>query len=59
MTKDDDGHYTYAVAHQHPLVHNWSNSGGMRRMIFGHRWQAFSSAGQAKHLRYRHAQSSS
>jgi hypothetical protein len=38
---DDDGYYTYVVAHQDPGVHNWLDTGGLRRTIFGHRWQSF------------------
>ena len=41
MAADEDGHFTYVVAHQDPGVHNWLDTGGLRRTIFGHRWQAF------------------
>ena len=41
MAADDDGRFTYVVAHQDPGVHNWLDTGGLRRTVFGHRWQAF------------------
>ncbi|KHK90269.1 hypothetical protein [Novosphingobium malaysiense] len=41
MAADADGRFTYVVAHQDPGVHNWLDTGGRRRTIFGHRWQAF------------------
>jgi hypothetical protein len=41
MAEDADGHYTYVVAHQDPLVHNWVDTGGLRGTILWHRWQAF------------------
>jgi hypothetical protein len=40
MAPDQDGRFTYVVAHQDPGVHNWLNTNGLRRTIFGHRWQA-------------------
>jgi hypothetical protein len=41
MARDDDGLFTYVVAHQDPGIHNWLDTGGSRRSVFGHRWQAF------------------
>lgn len=41
MAADEDGRFTYVVAHQDTGVHNWLDTGGLRRTIFGHRWQAF------------------
>jgi hypothetical protein len=41
MAADADGRFTYVVAHRDPGVHNWLDTGGLRRTIFGHRWQAF------------------
>ena len=41
MAPDDDGRFTYVVAHEDPHVHNWLDTGGLRRTIFGQRWQAF------------------
>jgi hypothetical protein len=41
MAADEDGRFTYVVAHQDPGIHNWLDTGGLRRTIFGHRWQAF------------------
>ena len=40
MAMDDDGRFTYVVAHQDPGIHNWLDTGGLRRTILGHRWQA-------------------
>ena len=44
MAPDQDGRFTYVVAHQDPGVHNWLNTNGLLRTIFGHRWQAIPSA---------------
>jgi hypothetical protein len=44
MTADQDGRFTYVVAHQDPGVHNWLNTNGLARTIFGHRWQAIPSS---------------
>jgi len=41
MAADEDGRFTYVIAHEDPGVHNWLDTGGRRRTIFGHRWQAF------------------
>jgi hypothetical protein len=41
LTPDDDGRFTYVVAHEDPGVHNWLDTSGLRRTIFVHRWQAF------------------
>jgi hypothetical protein len=40
MAPDADGRFTFVVAHQDPGVHNWLDTRGLRRTIFGHRWQA-------------------
>ena len=45
MAPDEDGQFTYVVAHRDPGVHNWLDTGGRRRSIYGHRWQAFSRTG--------------
>jgi hypothetical protein len=39
MAADDDGLFTFVVAHQDPGVHNWLDTGGLNRTIFGCRWQ--------------------
>ena len=41
MAADEDGDFTFVVAHRDPCIHNWLDTGGLRRTIFGHRWQAF------------------
>jgi hypothetical protein len=41
MAADEDGNFTFVVAHHDPGVHNWLDTGGLRRCIFGQRWQAF------------------
>jgi hypothetical protein len=41
MAADEDGDFTFVVAHRDPGVHNWLDTGGLRRVIFGQRWQAF------------------
>jgi hypothetical protein len=41
MARDEDGRFTFVIAHEDPGVHNWLDTGGLKRMIFGHRWQAF------------------
>jgi hypothetical protein len=41
MAADDDGRFTYVIAHQDPGVHNWLDTGGLQRTIFGQRWQSF------------------
>jgi len=41
MAADEDGDFTFVIAHRDPGVHNWLDTGGLRRTIFGQRWQAF------------------
>ena len=41
MRADDDGDFTFVVAHADPGIHNWLDTGGLQRTIFGQRWQAF------------------
>lgn len=41
MAADEDGNFTFVIAHHDPGVHNWLDTGGLRRVIFGQRWQAF------------------
>lgn len=41
MAPDEDGDFTFVVAHGDPGVHNWLDTGGLARTIFGCRWQAF------------------
>ncbi len=41
MAADDDGDFTFVIAHRDPGIHNWLDTGGLRRMQFGQRWQAF------------------
>jgi hypothetical protein len=41
MAPDEDGNFTFVVAHRDPGIHNWLDTGGLRRSIFGCRWQAF------------------
>jgi len=41
MAADEDGNFTFVIAHRDPGVHNWLDTGGLRRTIFGQRWQAF------------------
>ncbi|MCB2073002.1 MAG: hypothetical protein KDE49_04755, partial [Novosphingobium sp.] len=45
MAPDEDGDFTFVVAHRDPGVHNWLDTGGLRRTIFGQRWQAFAREG--------------
>lgn len=45
MAPDEDGWFTYVVAHEDPGVHNWLDTGGLQRTIFGQRWQAFARDG--------------
>ncbi len=45
MVADDDGCFTYVVAHEDPGVHNWLDTCGLNRTIFGHRWQSFPRSG--------------
>jgi hypothetical protein len=41
MAPDEDGDFTFVVAHRDPGVHNWLDTCGLERTIFGMRWQAF------------------
>jgi len=41
MAADEDGDFTFVIAHRDPGVHNWLDTGGLRRMQFGQRRQAF------------------
>lgn len=41
MAPDENGDFTFVVAHRDPGVHNWLDTGGLKRTIFGQRWQAF------------------
>lgn len=41
MAADADGRFTYVVAHRDPGIYNWLDTSGLRRTIFGQRWQAF------------------
>ena len=41
MRPDADGDFTFVIAHGDPGVHNWLDTGGLTRTIFGQRWQAF------------------
>lgn len=41
MAADEDGDFTFVIAHRDPGIHNWLDTGGLRRMQFGQRWQAF------------------
>ncbi len=45
MARDEDGKYTCVVAHRDPGVHNWLDTGGLRRTIIGLRWQGFPGGG--------------
>jgi len=45
MAADADGDFTFVIAHQDPGVHNWLDTGGLRRTLFGQRWQAFAREG--------------
>lgn len=47
MAPDEDGDFTFVIAHRDPGVHNWLDTGGLRRAIFGQRWQAFARDGSA------------
>ncbi len=40
MAADASGDFTYVVAHRDPGIHNWLDTSGLRRTIFGQRWQA-------------------
>jgi hypothetical protein len=45
MVPDKEGDFTFVIAHHDPGIHNWLDTGGLRRTIFGHRWQAFERSG--------------
>jgi hypothetical protein len=45
MARDEDGRFTYVIAHHDPGVHNWLDTGGRQQLIFGHRWQSFPPGG--------------
>jgi hypothetical protein len=44
MEPDEDGLFTYVIAHEDPGVSNWLDTTGLRQMMFGHRWQSFKSS---------------
>ena len=46
MEPDEDGDFTYVVAHHDPGVANWLDTMGRREAIFGQRWQAFNRTGE-------------
>lgn len=48
MAADEDGQFTFVVAHQDPGVHNWLDTGGLNRTIFGCRWQVLPRDGTAE-----------
>jgi hypothetical protein len=48
MAPDEDGDFTFVIAHRDPGIHNWLDTGGLRRTIFGQRWQAFARDGSAE-----------
>jgi len=39
LKADENGDFTIVIAHEDPGVHNWLDTGGLQKMIFGHRWQ--------------------
>ncbi len=41
MRPDEDGLFTYVIAHQDPGVCNWLDTTGLHQVMFGHRWQSF------------------
>ena len=41
MAPDEDGDFTFVVSAHDPGIHNWVDTGGLKRVMFGHRWQAF------------------
>jgi hypothetical protein len=45
MAADDDGLFTFVIAHEDPGVHNWLDTGGRNQTLFGHRWQHFATGG--------------
>ncbi|MCB2061313.1 MAG: hypothetical protein R3E09_14850 [Novosphingobium sp.] len=49
MEPDENGLFTYVVAHEDPGVHNWLDTTGFRQTIFGQRWQSFP-GGAAKEI---------
>ena len=48
LAPDEDGRFTYVIAHEDPGVHNWIDTGGLRQTVFGHRWQSFPRDGSAE-----------
>lgn len=46
MAADEDGDFTFVIAHRDPGIHNWIDTGGLRRTMFGQRWQAFDRSGE-------------
>lgn len=45
MAADADGRFTFVVSHEDPGVHNWLDTCGLNRTVFGHRWQSFPRVG--------------
>jgi hypothetical protein len=45
MAPDEDGDFTYVITHHDPGIHNWLDTGGVRRMNLGQRWQGFTRNG--------------
>src|SRR5439155_2087555 len=41
MAPDENGDFTFVVCARDPGIHNWLDTGGLKRVMFGHRWQAF------------------
>jgi hypothetical protein len=41
MAADENGEFTFVVSPRDPGIHNWIDTGGVRRMQFGQRFQAF------------------
>jgi hypothetical protein len=39
MAADEDGRYTFVIAHEDPGVHNWLDTGGLHEIFALHRWQ--------------------
>lgn len=46
MEPDEDGDFTYVIAHRDPGVANWLDMMGRREMLFGQRWQGFARSGE-------------
>jgi hypothetical protein len=45
MTPDEDGRYTFVVAHTDPGVANWLDTGGLGEVFAIHRWQGLPAEG--------------